>query len=83
MKLIRMSQTIAKYPKYDDNILEGTKSIETKQDLKDNTKQTVTARQNLILETKENTIQMTLNLIYNIRIPRKQKISVYRSFYYV
>jgi hypothetical protein len=26
---------------------------------------------------------MTLNLIYSIRIPWKQQISVYRSFYYV
>jgi hypothetical protein len=43
----------------------------------------VTARQNLILEPKENAIQMTLNLIYSIRIPRKQQMSVYRSFYYV
>jgi hypothetical protein len=40
MKLIRMTQTISKYPKYDDNILEGTKSTETKQVLKDNAKQT-------------------------------------------
>jgi len=54
-----------------------------KQVLKDNAKQTVTTRQNLILETYENTIQMTSNLIYNIRIPRKQQISVYRSFYYI
>jgi len=37
---MRMTQKIAKYPKYDDNILEGTKSIETEQVLKDNTKQT-------------------------------------------
>jgi len=43
----------------------------------------VTARQNPILEPKENTIQMTLNLIYSIRIQSKQQISVYRSFYYV
>jgi hypothetical protein len=35
-----MTQTTAKYPKYDDNILSGTKSMETKQVLKDNTKQT-------------------------------------------
>jgi hypothetical protein len=83
MELMRMTQTTVKYPKYDNNILEGTKSTETKQVLKDNAKQTITARQNLILETKENTIQMTSNLIYNIRIPRKQQISVYRSFYYV
>jgi len=78
-----MTQTIAKYPKYDDNIQEGTKSTETKQVLKDNAKQTVIARQNLIPETKENTIQTTSNLIYNIRIPRKQQISVYRLFYNV
>jgi hypothetical protein len=51
----------------------GTKSTETKQILKDNTKQTV-ARQNPILEPKENAIQMTLNLIYSVRIPRKQQI---------
>jgi hypothetical protein len=37
---MRMNQTIDKYPKYDDNILEGTKSTETKQVLKDNAKQT-------------------------------------------
>jgi hypothetical protein len=76
MKLMRMTQTIAKYPKYDDNTLEGIKSTETKQILKDNTKQTITERQNLILKTKENTIKMTSNLIYNIRIPRKQQIWV-------
>jgi hypothetical protein len=39
-KVIKMSQTTTKYPKYDDNILAGTKSTETKQVLKDNTKQT-------------------------------------------
>jgi len=65
---MRITQTTAKYPKYDDNILEGTKSTETKKVLKDNAKQTVTTRQNLILETNENTIQMTSILIYNIRI---------------
>jgi len=70
---MRMTQTTAKYPKYDDNILEGMKSTETKQVLKDNAKQTVTARQNLIMETKEKTIQMTSYLIYNIRIPNKNK----------
>jgi hypothetical protein len=43
----------------------------------------VTARQNPILEPKENAIQMTLNLKYSIMIPTKQQISVYRSFYYV
>jgi hypothetical protein len=37
MKLMKMTQTTAKY---DDNILEGTKSIKTKQVLKDNAKQT-------------------------------------------
>jgi len=37
---MRMTQTTTKYPKYDDNILEGTKSTETKQVLKDNAKQT-------------------------------------------
>ena len=37
---MRMTQTTVKYPKYDDNILEGTKSTETKQVLKDNAKQT-------------------------------------------
>jgi len=46
-------------------------------------KKRVTARQNPILEPKENAIQMTSNLIYSIRIPRKQQISVYKSFYYV
>jgi hypothetical protein len=40
MKLMKMTQTTAKYLKYDDDILEGTKSIETKQVLKDNAKQT-------------------------------------------
>jgi len=40
MKLMRMTQTTTKYPKYDDNILEETKSTETKQVLKDNAKQT-------------------------------------------
>jgi hypothetical protein len=82
MKLMRMAQTTSKYPKYDDNILEGTKSTKTKTSF-ERPKQTVTTRQNLILETYENTIQMTSNLIYNIRIPRKQQISVYRSFYYI
>ena len=37
---MKMTLIIAKYPKYDDNILEGTKLIETKQVLKDNAKQT-------------------------------------------
>jgi hypothetical protein len=37
---MKMTQTTAKYPKYDDNILAGTKSTETKNDLKDNVKQT-------------------------------------------
>jgi hypothetical protein len=32
----------------------------------------VTVRQNLILEPKENAIQMILNLIYSIQIPIKQ-----------
>jgi hypothetical protein len=64
MKLMRMTQKTPKYPKYDDNILEGTKSTKTKQVLKDNAKQTVIARQNLILETKENTIQN--NFEFNI-----------------
>jgi hypothetical protein len=64
MKLMRMTQKTAKYPKYDDNILKGTKSTKTKQVLKDNAKQTVIARQNLILETKENTIQN--NFEFNI-----------------
>jgi hypothetical protein len=40
MKLMRMTQTTAKYPKYDDKILEGTKLTETKQVWKDNAKQT-------------------------------------------
>jgi hypothetical protein len=40
MKLMRMTQTTVKYPKYDDKVLEGTKSTETKQVLKDNAKQT-------------------------------------------
>jgi hypothetical protein len=30
VKVMKMSQTIAKYPKYDDNILVGTKSTEIK-----------------------------------------------------
>jgi hypothetical protein len=42
---MKMTQTTAKYPKYNDNILEGTKSTKTKQVLKDNAKQIVTARQ--------------------------------------
>ena len=37
---MKMTQTTAKYPKYDDNILAGTKSTETKNVLKDNAKQT-------------------------------------------
>jgi hypothetical protein len=37
---MKMTQTTANYPKYDDNILEGTKSTETKQVLKDNAKHT-------------------------------------------
>jgi hypothetical protein len=37
---MKMTQTTAKYPKYDDNLLEGTKSTKTKQVLKDNAKQT-------------------------------------------
>jgi len=37
---MKMTQTTAKYPKYDDNILAGTKSTKTKQVLKDNAKQT-------------------------------------------
>jgi hypothetical protein len=73
---MKMTQTTAKYPKYDDNILAGTKSTETKQVLKDNIKIPVTARQNPILEPKENVIQMNLNLIYNIQIPRKQQIPI-------
>ena len=52
MKLMRMTQTTAKYPKYDDNILEGTKSTETKQVLKYNANRPVTTRQNPILEPK-------------------------------
>jgi hypothetical protein len=43
----------------------------------------VTARQNPILEPISNAIQMTSNLTYSIRIPRKQRISVYRLLYYV
>ena len=43
----------------------------------------VIAIHNPILELKEKAIQMTLNLIYSIWIPRKQQISVYRSFYYM
>jgi hypothetical protein len=35
------------------------------------------------LEPKENTIQMTSNLIYSILIPNKQQIYIYRSFSYV
>jgi len=38
MKVMKMTQTTTKYPKYDDNKLAGTKSTETKQVLKDNTK---------------------------------------------
>jgi hypothetical protein len=37
---MKMTQKTAKYPKYDDNVLEGMKSTETKQVLKANTKQT-------------------------------------------
>jgi hypothetical protein len=40
MEVMKMTQTTAKYPKYDDNILAGTKSTETKNVLKDNVKQT-------------------------------------------
>jgi hypothetical protein len=40
MKLMRVPQTTAKYPKYNDNIMEGTKSTKIKQVLKDNAKQT-------------------------------------------
>jgi len=40
MKVMKMTQTTTKYPEYDDNILAGTKSIDTKQVLKDNVKQT-------------------------------------------
>ena len=40
VKVMKMTQTTVKYPKYDDNILVGTKSTETKQVLKDNAKQT-------------------------------------------
>jgi hypothetical protein len=36
---MKMTLKTAKYPKYDDNILEGTKSIETKHSLKNNAKQ--------------------------------------------
>jgi hypothetical protein len=39
-KVMKITQTAAPYPKYDDNMLEGTKSTETKQILKDNAKQT-------------------------------------------
>ena len=56
---------------------------ETKQVLKDNIKIPVTARQNPIPEPKENAIQMNLNLIYNIQIPRKQQILIQRLIYYV
>jgi len=61
---MKMTQTTDKYPKYDDNILAGTKSTKRKQVLKDNAKQTCYA------------IQM-MNLIYRIQIPRKHQISVY------
>jgi len=37
---MKMTQTTTNYLKYDDNILLGTKSIETKQVLKANTKHT-------------------------------------------
>jgi hypothetical protein len=40
MKVKKMTQTTNTYPEYDDNILAGTKSIDTKQVLKDNVKQT-------------------------------------------
>jgi hypothetical protein len=80
---MKKTQKTAKYPKYDDNILEGTKSTETKQVLKYNANRPVTTRQNPILEPKENAIQISSNLIYSIGIPRKQQISVYRLFYYV
>jgi hypothetical protein len=39
MKVMKMTQIIDKYPKYDDNIWAGTKSTERKQVLKDNAKQ--------------------------------------------
>jgi hypothetical protein len=65
---MKMTQTIAKYPKYNDIILEGTKSTETKQVLKDNAEQTRYGK----TKPEENGIQMTLDLIY--RIARKQQI---------
>jgi hypothetical protein len=77
---MKMTQTTAN-PKYDDNILVGTKSIETKQVFKIMQNRPVTARQNPILEPKETANQMTSNTIYSIQILGKQKISVYRSFY--
>jgi hypothetical protein len=40
VKVIKMTQKIAKYPKYDDTILARTKSTETKQVLKDKAKHT-------------------------------------------
>jgi hypothetical protein len=50
MKVMKMTTT-AKYSKYDDNILAGTKSTETKQVLKDNAKQTNYDKTKLDCET--------------------------------
>ena len=51
--------------KYDDSIMAGTKSTETEQVLKDNTKQTRYDKTRPDLETD---IQMTSNLICSIKI---------------
>ena len=62
---MKMSQTTAKYERYDDGIMAGTKSTETEQVLKDNTKQTRYDKTRPDLETD---IQMTSNLICSIKI---------------
>jgi hypothetical protein len=67
---MKMTQTIAKYLKYDDNKLAGTKSTDTNKFWKLTQNKPVMTRQNLILEPKEKYIQMTSNLIYfMIRTP--------------
>jgi hypothetical protein len=40
VKVMKMTQKTTKHPKYDDNILEGMKSTETKEVLKANARQT-------------------------------------------
>jgi hypothetical protein len=50
VKVMKMTQTTVKYPKYDNNILVGTKSTETKQVLKDNAKQTKSTETKQVLK---------------------------------